>query len=368
MMNNDPSQTPAPAEKPSLPRKIWKRITHQWGWKLGSLFLAVLLWGSLISQDTTLTREKVFNDVSVSIVGASDLQESGFVVVDGLDQLEKVRIKANVPQRYYSSATASRYSVRLDLTQIKSAGEQSVKLTATSSSSSLYGTVTDISVPQITVTVEECVSKHNVPVEVNVIGDVPEGYYAYPATSDPSRVDITGPRSVVDQVARCVVTLDLSTLQAPEENQAYIMPIKTALPFRFTNTSGEVLDQTHLTVRSQNVTLQSVTVSQQLYPLLRVAISKENLVSGTPQAGYEIKSVSIDPEYILIAAADTSQFEGEDTVFYPSGQINVSDAAGAVTGILGIVRRGGSSNVVYMSEYEVHVAVDIGPVETENAE
>lgn len=367
-MNNDPSQTPAPAEKPSLPRKIWKRITHQWGWKLGSLLLAVLLWGSLISQDATLTREKVFNDIGVSIVGADELQESGFVVVDGLEQLENVRIKVDVPQRNYSSATASRYSVRLDLTQIKAAGEQTVKLTATSSSSSLYGVVTDISVPQITVTVEECISKHNVPVEINVVGDVPEGYYAYPATSDPTRVDITGPRSVVDQVARCVVTLDLGALQMPEESQAYTMPVKAALPFCFKDLAGSVLDQTHLTVRSQNVTLQSVTVNQQFYPTLRVAISKENLVSGTPQAGYEVKSVSIDPEYIEIAAVDTAQFEGEDTVFYPSGQISVNGADSTVTGVLSIVRRGGSGNVVYMSEYEVHVAVEIGPVETENAE
>lgn len=368
MMNNDPSQTPTPAEKPSFFRKAWKRITHQWGWKLGSLLLAVLLWGSLISQDATLTREKVFNDISVTVVGAESLQESGFVVVDGLEQLEKVRIKVDVPQRNYSSATASRYSVRVDLSQIKSAGEQTVRLTATSSSSSQYGTVTDISVPQITVTVEECISKHNVPVEINVIGSVPEGYYAYPATSDPTRVDITGPRSVVDQVARCVVTLDLDALRMPTEIQAYTLPVKAALPFSFQNLAGDALDQAHLTVRSQNVTLQSITVNQQLYPTLRVAISKENLVSGTPKAGYEVKSVSVDPESIEIAAVDTAQFEGADTVFYPSGQINVNGADSNVTGVLSIVRRGGSGNVVYMSEYEVHVAVEIGPVETENAE
>ena len=367
MMNSDPSKTSSTKGNPALVRKIWKRITHQWGWKLGSLLLALLLWGSLISQDSALTREKVFNDVNVNIVGAEDLQKSGFIVVDGLEQLSRVRIKADVPQRNYTAATEARYAVRLDLTQIKSAGEQTVKLTATSTSAALYGAVTDISVPQITVTVEECVSKHNVPVEIEVIGQVPQGYYAYPATSDPTRVDITGPRSVVDQVVRCVITLDLSALNV-SPGQTYPQPIKAALPFSFQDLAGNTLDDTHLTVRSQNVTLQAVTVSQQLYPTLRVRISADNLLSGRPKAGYEVKKVTVDPEYILIAAVNPEQFEGEDTVFYPSGQISVENADSSVTGTLSIVRRGGSGNVVYMSEYEVHVVAEIGPVSTEKTE
>lgn len=36
--------------------KMW--ITHNWPWKLLSLFLAICLWSGLITQDESLTREK----------------------------------------------------------------------------------------------------------------------------------------------------------------------------------------------------------------------------------------------------------------------------------------------------------------------
>ena len=54
--------------------KMW--ITHNWPWKLLSLFLAICLWSGLITQDESLTREKVFNDVTINIVNADTLRRN----------------------------------------------------------------------------------------------------------------------------------------------------------------------------------------------------------------------------------------------------------------------------------------------------
>jgi hypothetical protein len=59
------------AGKTGKKKKILKRLlhmfTHNWVWKLGSLALAVALWGILISQDTSLPRTKTIPGVRVSV-------------------------------------------------------------------------------------------------------------------------------------------------------------------------------------------------------------------------------------------------------------------------------------------------------------
>lgn len=74
-MNTQPNKTdrePRPSLRLALrsaPQRLWRLMAHNWPWKLLSLFLAVCLWAGLITQDATLTRERVFSDVPVSVSG-----------------------------------------------------------------------------------------------------------------------------------------------------------------------------------------------------------------------------------------------------------------------------------------------------------
>ena len=167
MMKREPGSAPNKAVKKQRHREIiqrvWKHITHQWGWKLTSLVLALCLWGGLVSQDNTLLRDKVFTDVKVTVANATVLQQNGYIVVSGLENIEPVKIKVQVTQRNYSSATADRYTVRANLSQINAAGEQKIKLTASSTNAALYGNVTEISTQYITVQVEEYTTRTRIP-------------------------------------------------------------------------------------------------------------------------------------------------------------------------------------------------------------
>ena len=44
--------------------RLKKSLSRNWGLKLTSLIIAVAVWGGLISQDASLTREKSFSDVA----------------------------------------------------------------------------------------------------------------------------------------------------------------------------------------------------------------------------------------------------------------------------------------------------------------
>ena len=41
-------------KKEAIIKRLLRAVTHNWGWKLGSLALAISLWGILITQDTSL--------------------------------------------------------------------------------------------------------------------------------------------------------------------------------------------------------------------------------------------------------------------------------------------------------------------------
>ena len=170
MMNNDVSRAPSDQEKSAQQKNIWKKalgmLVHNWGWKIGSLVLAVCLWGALISQDTSLPRDKTITGVRVTASNAATLRNNGLIVVSGLEDLGTVDLRVRLPQRSYTSAAAANYTARLDLSQIQEAGEQTIKVTASATNSTNYGTVLEVMDGEVTVTVEEAMSLSNIPVEV----------------------------------------------------------------------------------------------------------------------------------------------------------------------------------------------------------
>ncbi|MCI5771828.1 MAG: CdaR family protein [Clostridiales bacterium] len=359
MMNNGPSfhsdNSHTTGKKPAgVWGGIWQALIHNWGWKLACLALAVILWGSVISQDTTLTREKVFTDVEITVNNASTLQRNGYIVTSGLEKLSGVTIKAEVPQRNYQTATAANYNLRVDLSTIRGTGEQTLQVL--SSSSAAYGAVTEKSVDEITVTVEEYVTRSRIPVRVEATGAAPDGYYASANVSaDPDYVAVSGPKSKVETIVRCVAHYDLSALSSQAGTEV------TAVPFVLQDANQQTVDGADLTVSSNAVTLDSITVEQTLYPLVRQELNQVGVVKGKPGKGYEIKSVTFSPAEIDVAVRDTDSFVSD--LAYLAGQVDVSGLQESTTAILTINRPG---DVIYMSTDVVYVTVEIGSVE--NAE
>ena len=220
-MNAEPkkaAEQPRPSLRKALkgaPQRLWRLIYHNWPWKLLALFLALCLWAGLITQDPTLTRERVFTDVTVSVVGADTLRRnSGLIVLSGLeDENLTARMRVDVPQREYNTVTASNYNPRVDLTRITEAGEQTLRINTTSTST--YGTVRGISPETITVVAQEgeealpsAISLGTIELE-DVLGDtsysfpikLPAGVTAWGEQSRYARVSLTFPQLVTRQLA-----------------------------------------------------------------------------------------------------------------------------------------------------------------------
>ena len=332
--------------------KFISLFTNNWPLKLLSLVLAICLWSGLITQDDTLSREKVFTDVPISVVNADALRRNGFIIVSGLDDLPAVRLYVDVPQKNYNTVTAGNYNLRVDLSRIREPGEQTLQVL--SSSSSTYGTVTEISVESITVQVEEYVSRSRIPVRLSTTGEVPAGFYGGDAQVDPSFVVVSGPSSQVDKVVRCIADYDLSTLTAEAGQE------RTAAPFRLVDASGNEIDSTLIDVTSQSVSLDSITVSQTLYPAKSLVVNTADLVTGVPQSGYSIRRVSAEPATVTVAGkqAYISALNELHLAEFVDQPIDVTDLSTTITRNVALNK---PADVVYLSNDTVMITIEIAP-------
>ena len=365
MMNNDPSRIPPEQENAGKKKSGFKRLlralTNNWGWKLGSLAMAVCLWGILITMDTSLPREKVIEGVRVTVTNANQLRTNGLVVVDGLESLSTVKLRVSVPQRNCSAAAASNYVARLDLSQIRDTGEQTLNITASASSAAQYGTVVEVYDPEVTVTVEEYSTQTQVPVEVRLTGEMSENYYGGPLSRSAESVDISGPASVVEKAARCVVDYDQSSL-SPERR-----PNSVNLPFYFEDEDGNVLDGSNLTVTAhgQSTAIQRITVRQDVYYLARVKVAADALVTGEPAEGFAVSSIRVMPQTVTLGGDQVAiaPYLEESAALYAYDQVDISGQSRTVTQLLYLNTPG---NVDYISNNTVQVIVTIVPEEFVN--
>ena len=361
MMKNDAASSPSEQEKAkeaSLCRKLLNMLTNNWGWKVASLALAICLWGVLITQDNSLPRTKTIEDVRVSVTNSAVLRSNGLIVVSGLENVNTVTLRASVPQKNYSSASAANYIARLDVSQIQSAGEQTLKITATASNASQYGTVLEVVEPDVTLVVEEYGTLSGIPVEVRRQGEIPEGIYASAIVRSVESVDISGPKSIVEKAVRCVVNYDQSELSLSRS------PNTVSLPFFFEDAEGNVLDSANFTVNPRGLatSIQRVTVTQNVYAMTRVKVDENSLLKGEPAKGYAVSNIRVIPTSITLAGSEVAiePFLGEDAALFPYDPVDITGQTSTVSQLLYLNTPG---NMDYISNNTVQVIVTILPEE-----
>ena len=331
------NMTPAPQRFERVVQVLhWLRETllNNWPLKLLSLVLALALWTGLITQDPTLTREKSFRDVPVTVNNADILKRNGYIVTSDLEALlSGVDMTVEVPQMQYSDATPANYNIRVDLNRLaKKAGEQELVIATTNTPT--YGAVTRVSPATITVTVEEYVTHSYIPVNVVQLGEAPEGFYAAGVTKDPSWITVSG---------------KLSAKEGPVEH---------ALAFTLLDEEGEAVESDMLQVTRESVLRERINVTVTLYTKRDVPVQAAQLYVGEPAEGYEVADVYVTPSYVTIAGL-RSVVDSVDLL--QTGKLaNIRGAQESVTATIDLAK---PLNLQWMSTSKVNVTVVIRPVQ-----
>ena len=273
-----------------------KHILFHNGWlKLIAVLISVALWAGLISQDETLTRDKTFNNVSVSVTGTETAKKNGYIVTSDLDSaLKGVTCVAAVPQTQYDKAEASAYNVRIDLSRINSTGPQELKITSTSSAT--YGKITSTTPSSVLVDVEDYIVRQRIPVSVTVTGDTPAGWYLSQPSVDPALVAVSGPSNLVQMISRAKVVLDKSELEWKEGTMI------TSSEITLYNRSGEVISSPLLDITTEGLSIDSVLIEATMLPTKTFNLAEYVELIGNEAEGYQVAEIKVSPENVTVAA------------------------------------------------------------------
>ncbi len=288
--------------------EIWKiilkaarHVLFHNGWvKLLALLISLLLWAGLISQDESLTRDRTWQNVNISVTGEDALKRSGYIVVSDLEELlSNVSVTAAVPQKQYESADATVYNLRVDLSRLKGTGTQELKILSTTSS--VYGRVTSTVPASLNVDVEEYIQR-SIPVSTKVNGDNQNGWYKEWYISnqsvDPTRITVSGPRDLAQKISKAGVYIDLDKLEMAEGT--LLTTGEIVLQDRYNNEISNPL--LSLTSEGSTIAIDTVMFEANILPTKSFNISDMIDLHGEVKKGYKVASCKVSPETITVAA------------------------------------------------------------------
>ena len=266
------------------------------GWLKGiAIIISVVLWAGLISQDESVTRDKTFQNVSVSVMGEETMHNNGYIVVSDLEELlNDVNLVAAVPQKQFENAEATAYNVRIDLSRVKGTGSQEVKILYTNST--IYGRVASVSPSTLTLEVEDYIIRQRIPVSVTVEGEIPEGWSMSKPSVDPVLIAVSGPRSLVENISKAVAEINTDDIEWKEGI------IGTSVKIQLYNRDGKKVSSPLLSTTTSSLAIDSVVVEMNLLPCASFATEDAVQVTGTPAEGYRVRSIRFSPETITVAA------------------------------------------------------------------
>lgn len=261
-------------------------VSRNWGMKLLSLLLAILLWNYVVTSNQLITRTKTLSGLTGYVTSQATLSTYGLALpVNPAELIDDVSVRVEVSQSYYSQVSPDNVQVTLDLSKIRTAGTQEVALKATST----YGRVTSIYPASVTLSFEPLDSR-SIPVNVAIVGERSEDAWYNISRTNPSVLTVSGAASNVRSISQARVNTDVTGADA-----SYMR----AETYVLLDANGNEIDQSML-----NRSSSSITVVADVYPTKDIPVSAEltDVVTGRPAEGYVISEITLQPESITVAA------------------------------------------------------------------
>lgn len=292
-----------------------KRILHNWGLKLASLLLAAVLWFLVVQLDDP-KRSQPFYNIPVTLINTELLDQEN-KVYEVLDNTDTVRVTVTAPTSIISQLRSTDIVAEADvsrLTDINTIPITYSVLNVGVDSGSVRG---DHDVVRLNIEQKE---RNWIPVQYTTVGEVAEGYIVASASADQTLIEVTGPKSAVDQIDHAGVEIDVtgakSNLYANVETSFY-------------NADGEKLELPSV-VKNVSYIHMSVEV------LATKPIPVEVNVSGTPAEGFLASGViECSPDVVRVAGT-LSALNNISRITIPEEQVNISGAEDNVVSVVNI--------------------------------
>jgi len=264
-------------------------IVHNWPLKIGALALSTLLYGGLVLSQTT----KDFPG-SIPIIGVN--QPANIILLSDLGVVNQIRYVA--PADLGLRIDAESFKATVDLGNVDpSAGHVTAQVRVTAVDERV--SVLAFQPTQITIQLDRVTSR-SVPVKATILGTVPPGFDLGTPTVDTPNATVTGPQSIVSRVAEvdARVPIDPSGID-----------VNRMIDLVAVDSSGAQLAP--IDIEPASVRVRVAVFTDRRTRTLPVS----PVVVGTPAAGFEVASVSVNPITVQVEgdANDLAGLERADT-------------------------------------------------------
>lgn len=316
------------------------KITANMGLKLISLAFAFVLWLVVNNMENPTVTETYVN-IPVKLENADLITDAGKVyeIMDGTGVVERVSVKA--PKSVHSALNAGNIIATADVSELSSLDTISIEF-----SSSIYSSEIESikgSIDTVKLNIENKKTKA-LSLKANVTGSVAEGYLVGEVTTDQNLVRISGPESLISQVSKATVEVDVT---------GFTSDIGTNLDIRLFDSEGHSIQDSRIT---QNI--KSVGVKVGIYQTVEVPVSFG--VSGTPTIGYRVAAEPVGSIGSVLVAGKGNALRNLTEIEVPAEAIDVTgQSADYVTEVN--IREYLPDNVFLadQSQAKIEVTVDI---------
>lgn len=180
-----------------------KKLTHNLGLKIASLFLACIIW-FMVAQIGDPKDTKVYSNIPVTLIN-TDLLDAENKVYSILNDSDVVSVEVCAPKSTLSNIRISDIVAEADMAKLTDINTIAIKFSIPNAEvDSIYG-----SHDVVQLAVEEKKTKW-IRVEHDTIGEVAEGYIVYGETLDQTLIEVSGPISVINDVSYAKAELDVT--------------------------------------------------------------------------------------------------------------------------------------------------------------
>jgi YbbR domain-containing protein len=244
-----------------------------------ALVLGLSVWVSAVSTADPNETQAYPNPIPLQVIG----QDPSLVITSNLPSTVEVSLRA--PRSVWEVLTTLEDSVKasLDLTAL-SAGEHTVPVQITVARRPYQ----IVLVNPTTVTVNlESLDSQTFPLVLSLTGQPAAGYQAGDASMDLTEVAISGPASLVKQVARTRVVVNLDGIRESIDESLQI----------------QVVDAQNNPVKGLTINPESVRVNIPISLLGGFRdVAVKVIVEGQQAAGYRIENISVFPPVVTVFA------------------------------------------------------------------
>ena len=280
------------------------KLTANIGLKIISLVFAFLLW-LVVNNAEDPTISKTFTNIPVRLQNTELITDAGKVyeVLDDTDVVERVTVRA--PKSVFNSLDAGNIVAVADVNELSSLDTISIRF-----STNIYNNDVESingSIDMVKLNIEDRRTK-TLALKATTSGEAEAGYLVGEVATDQNLVRISGPESLVTQVSRASVDVDVT---------GFTSDIGTSAEIRLYDAEDHLIQDSRIT---QNIRTVGVTVN--IYQTAEIPINV--VTTGTPASGYRLAGEIITSENTVTIAGKSNVVRNVSSIELSGEDLDIS--------------------------------------------